>query len=191
MKIEKILVIILLTVLFGFNIFLLVSNRNNKATVKLYQQEVNKLSNYKREDFLRKKAFEMSINNKHLLTTLNETEKQLLKDKRLVVYVPQNACGICLEKLFNRYWDNYISRFSEQVIVFYENPHLNNVYYIAEKLVACQEIKEHKFGNDDLITIFFLDENQMLLNLYLFDVNSLELIEPYIKSFYNIFENKK
>jgi len=71
------------------------------------------------------------------------------------VYVPENACGIYLEKLFNRYWDNYINRFSEQVIVFYENPHLTNIYYLGENLIAYQKIKEHEFGNNDLITILF------------------------------------
>jgi hypothetical protein len=181
MRGERIFVIILILV--GFNVALLLSNRNNNATIKLYKKELSKLTQYEREYTLKKTAFDVTMNKNHLLSNLDIQEKSLLEDKKLVFYVPKSACGLCLEKLLNRYWDNYVSKITEQVLVFYENPHLENTYYIGEQLVAHQLIKEHNFQNDDLITIFFLDENQELLNIYLFDVNHIESFEPYIKIF--------
>ncbi len=183
MKKEKFVIIFLIIVLFALNIFLFFFNRNNKIIARQYLEA---FGNYQIEYFLQRKAFDLTINRHHLLSFINESEKKIINNKRLVIYVPKESCGICLDKLLNRYWDDYISKIVKRTIILYEDPYLaNNIYFLGENLIDHKKMKELKIKDNNLLTIFFLDNEQRLLSLYLFDPHLLDNLEYYLKSFCN------
>jgi hypothetical protein len=155
-------------------------SNDKKINPSRYQKLLNKYKKLEQESNLIKQTFRIKQNNNELFSMFND-----INDKKLIIYVPENACTVCLERLLSRYWDDYLVKIKEHIIVLYKNVHLpSGIYFLAENLVEYKKVNNLKLDNHDLITIFFINQEK-IIDIYLFDLELNNLFEPYLKIFYD------
>ncbi len=181
-KLEKVLIYIIVAVLFLFNIYLLVLNNKNvdidsHNSLIAENFKLKQLNSYSQKDF-------NHLLGKHYSFLDEETNKKIL------FYVPQTACGICLEKLFNKYWDNYLEKVSDQIVVLYEDKSVKNIYYLSEGLVESQLIDPIRGHKNNETIIFFNIENKLFYPVT-FDLSLINYIEPYFSRYLQRNNNNK
>lgn len=183
MKFNKIAIIVGLVFLVGLNVNLIRINHNSNKVLSKYKEEIKRLDSPKQELSLLKHVFELKAENKDPLFALSEEEKSCLEEKQLIIYVPNNACSLCVEKLFGEYWEDYLVDIKEQIVVLYENEHLNNTYYLGEGLVDGFYV-DKKWNNDiHFISIYFFGNYGNFISMYPYIEEQLKSIKPLIVSF--------
>ena len=173
-NIDKKLTYVIIAVLFLFNIYFLVLNNKNVSADSLNSLIVENVKlkqvvSHRQQDF-------SNLLSKHYSFLEGKT------NKKLIFYVPQAACGICLEKIFNKYWDTYLEKIPDQILVLFEDENVSNNYYMSERLVESQFLDSLKGSENNKIIIFFNVKNGLFYPVT-FDLNLINYIEPYFNRY--------